>query len=443
MIKKGALNVFRNVFSACLAFLFLFGPAALGDIIKLKNGNAMETKILKEDEDFVTVQAPGGKVKIPKNEIKSIWRGSKEELVEVRGKEVFLKNGVRLYNEGRFQEAAEAFERVGTGTALIHANLGSVYATLGERQKAEENFLKALEKDPENFDNNLNAAQFFKDSRDFQRAVLFYEKAHAQKPGDRRIRKNLAYCFYQLGDYAKAADLFEALGRENDPLSLYNAALCYFKMGRAEEAALFAKELVEAPLPPPEAFLLGAEIRKEQGRLDEAAKEYENLLERHPGSAAALTGLGALYLEMKKDREALDKFSEVLTRAPDDFSANCGAARASLALGAFADAELYYKKALTLKPDDPSLLNGLGILYLKTAEPTKALEAFRQALQRNSEYVPARSNAGLAYALMNDAENALREWDRALEMDPRLEPALRNKKLLEEALQGRPDDGKN
>ena len=54
--------------------IFSFLPLASvlhAEILQLKNGNAIETKILKETEDFVVVEAPGGKVKIPKREYSS------------------------------------------------------------------------------------------------------------------------------------------------------------------------------------------------------------------------------------------------------------------------------------------------------------------------------------------------------------------------------------
>jgi len=75
-----------------LAFFlgFFFLPplpfVLLAEIVHLKNGNAMETKILKEDEEFVTVQAPGGKVKIQKNEIQTIEREPAADLSSIRGK---------------------------------------------------------------------------------------------------------------------------------------------------------------------------------------------------------------------------------------------------------------------------------------------------------------------------------------------------------------------
>ena len=68
--------------------------------------------------------------------------------------------------------------------------------------------------------------------------------------------------------------------------------------------------------------------------------------------------------------------------------------------------------------------------------PKIALGVFQKILARNDRDARAHTNAGLAYALMNDADNALKEWNRALELDPKLEPALRNKKLLEDVMQG-------
>ena len=69
-------------------------------------------------------------------------------------------------------------------------------------------------------------------------------------------------------------------------------------------------------------------------------------------------------------------------------------------------------------------------------KPKAALEIFQKIFSANDRDAKAHTNAGLAYALMSDVDNALKEWNRALELDPKLESALRDKKLLEEVMQG-------
>jgi hypothetical protein len=69
---------------------FFFSPSLSSflhaEIIQLKNGNTLEAKILKEDEKFVTVKTPGGKVKIPRNDIQMIDRGPAADLLTFREK---------------------------------------------------------------------------------------------------------------------------------------------------------------------------------------------------------------------------------------------------------------------------------------------------------------------------------------------------------------------
>ena len=86
-MKLKAPAVLFSLFSS-LFLAALFHPSALNaEIIKLKNGNSMEAKILRENEEFVVVEAPGGKVKIPKRDIKTILREPPAELPAVRDKE--------------------------------------------------------------------------------------------------------------------------------------------------------------------------------------------------------------------------------------------------------------------------------------------------------------------------------------------------------------------
>ena len=105
--KKDSLNSKSPLF--LFALFFFCAPIGRSEIIQLKNGNAMETKILKESDDFVIVQAPGGKVKIPKKDIRTIWRGSAADLLAVQGKQVCFAKGMELYKQGQFQDAVMAF----------------------------------------------------------------------------------------------------------------------------------------------------------------------------------------------------------------------------------------------------------------------------------------------------------------------------------------------
>jgi len=420
-------------------FFFLLSASSHAEIIQLKNGNAIETKILKENDEFVTVETVGGKVKIPKRDIQTIWRGSKEELLEVRGKEVYFTKGVELYKDGRFQEAAENFEQVrgpGVTDAILYANLGSAYASSGETQKAAENFLKALEQKPQDTDVLLNLSRLYESANDFKQAVTFYRKLLTLKPDDPGIQQSLAYCDYRTGDFLQAASLFQALGKKNDSVSVCNAAAAYIQAGELNRASAILSPLLENPFPIPRAYLLMAEVARLRKDYSGAEDYYEKALRNDPDVVKVNIGRGRLYLDMKEWVKAEEAFRGALVKDPGSLDAVRGLIQVFIGKEEFQEAIAQYERLAEKDPDNPAITSSIGLVYLKMNKPKAALEIFQRILARNGQDAKAHTNAGLAYALMDDADNALEEWDRALELDPKLEPALRNKALLEEVMQG-------
>lgn len=403
----------------------------------------METKILKEDEKFVTVQAPGGKVKIPKSDIRMIWRGSTAELLEAQGKQVSFSQGVKFYGKGQFEDAVDAFEKsLGPSTInpIIYANLGSAYASLGEVKKAEENFLRALEGKPHNPDVLLNLANLYEGQKNYKEATIYYLKMIPLRPDDFKAKRSLAYCLYMSRDYSGAGEVFEELGKRNDDVAVSNAAAAYIQAGEIDRASALLAGLLEKSSPVPRAYLLMAEISRLRKDFSGAENFYEKALKKDPDVAKVKVGLGRLYLDMKESDKAETVFNEVLVKDPGSLGAMQGLAKVFTERGEYPKAIAQYGRLAEKDPDDPILLSNLGMVYLKMDQPKVALDVFNKILARNDMDAKMHTNAGLAYALMNDADNALREWNRALELDPNLEPALRNKKLLEDAMQGNKDD---
>lgn len=437
-------------FKARVIFFGFFISASItsplrADIVLLKNGNAIETKILREDEKYLTVQAPGGKVKIAKNEIKTLWRGEAADSVEVRGKEVFFAKGVAFYKEGKFREAAESFEQAigpDAANAVIYANLGSSYASLGEQQKAEENFLKALEEKPNDPVILLNLAQLYQSSHRFSNAIQTCQTILLKDPSHQEAAEKLAYCYYVTGNFEESLRYYKTLKRNNEAPFLNNQASALIRLGRLKEALAILERLTSGQQATSGRIIFAkpyfnlAEIYRLQKQYKPAEDQYSIVLAKDPKNAEAKIGLGFLFLEMGDNEKAETIFREASNIESDSILARYGLAKALAKKGAYSEAAAEYRSILDKEPNNLFAHNDLGLLYLKLNQPKNALEAFQETLKIDGRYAKGHANAGLTYALMNDADNALKEWNRALELDPKLEPALQNKKLLEEAMRG-------
>ncbi len=427
---------------SAMLFLFCFAtisPLALADIIQLKNGNAIEAKVLREDDQFVIVEAPGGKVKIPKSDIKMVWRGSKEELVEVRGKAVYFAKGVEMYKSGRFKEAAESFEQsLGSDSinTVIYANLGSAYASAGEAQKAEESFLKALEGESQKPEILLNLANLYLTVKNFPRAVEVFQEYLKLRPDDEVAISGVANGYYALGQYQKAYDLYRSLKRANETPFLNNQAAALIQLRRFEEAKKILLPLTSGPVVFSKPFLNLAELYRLTGDYDESKRYYGMVLKKEPQNADAQIGMAKVLLKENNFREAEEYLGRISGSDPGNKNVKHVRAQLLAGQGELAKASVIYEEILEKDPRDWVAGNNLGLLYIKMNEPRKALDVFGRVLASNEFYAKGHANKGLAHAFLNDADKALKEWNRALEIDPGLREAAQNKKILEEAIRG-------
>jgi tetratricopeptide (TPR) repeat protein len=145
------------------------------------------------------------------------------------------------------------------------------------------------------------------------------------------------------------------------------------------------------------------------GRLSQdAIREFEKVLEKKPGFAPALLGMGQAYFQLKN----YDISQQYCRRALEIDSSLW---RAHNFIGMAYDyqnkpdwAIKSYSQAIFLNPHEGSLYNNLGISYMLTADYSKAARAFLKALESGYRIKKVYNNLGLALSQSG-------EYDRALE----------------------------
>lgn len=122
----------------------------------------------------------------------------------------FLK-GNKLYAEGKFPEAAAAFEEaIGLDPAswAYRLNLGLARKKAGQAAEAQAAFLKAAELNPGSYSANKEAGESLAMEGKFDQAKPFYEKAAELSPDDPDGRYNLGVCLVNLGESEAALASF-------------------------------------------------------------------------------------------------------------------------------------------------------------------------------------------------------------------------------------------
>ena len=190
-----------------------------------------------------------------------------------------------------------ALEELGNAKALdptypkIYDIYGLVYAMLGERAKAEENFRQGLALAPNDSDIRENWGAYLCATGREREALPEFEqvlKDPLYKTPEVALI-NAGKCSAALGENRNAEEyLRRALGvSPGNPVAAYNLALIAYRESRIGEARAWLRPVMQQPSPPAEALYLGVCLERKDGD-KEAERSYESQLRnRWPDSAEA------------------------------------------------------------------------------------------------------------------------------------------------------------
>ncbi len=166
-------------------------------------------------------------------------------------------------------------------------------------------------------------------------------------------------------------------------------------------------------------------VYMEDGRLDNAAREFQTAIRLKPDHERAYNNLGMVLVRKGRIAEAEEAFRTAVALRPDNAKAhnNLGVLYASQ--GRLKDAELEFRTAVALKPEEANAHNNLGGIYLEQGRTAEAEKEFREAIAQMPGLARAHYNLGLVLEMQERREEALSEFRKALELDPGHENARR------------------
>ena len=128
--------------------------------------------------------------------------------------------------------------------AHLHNELSTVYARLGEIDKARAELQRSLELDPRYFDTYLRLAQLELEQENWQAAYQAYQRAAELNPRDPRSYSGMAYALAKMGrlDEAIAMNRRVLALHPNDLSALQNLALLYQEQGDYAQALSYARQ---------------------------------------------------------------------------------------------------------------------------------------------------------------------------------------------------------
>jgi tetratricopeptide (TPR) repeat protein len=152
--------------------------------------------------------------------------------------------------KAKFQEALAMIKPESSDYYLV---TGEIALLDNDAQKAEENYMKAVAKAPNDFQINTSLGVFYMgldefsaDYAEYDKALIYNKKAYEVKPESEMVKENLASNYFYLEKYQEAIDLFSLTSLDKKPYNNYMIGLCYLGLENNESAKLYVQKAMDA-----------------------------------------------------------------------------------------------------------------------------------------------------------------------------------------------------
>lgn len=214
-------------------------------------------------------------------------------------------------------------------------------------------------------------------------------------------------------------------GRSQAVVELLKMADQDMDEGRLQEAAKLYQEAISMEPDNPDAHNLMGICYLRQNQLLEGAGEFKKALDINPEFLPSLNNLGSTMYRKGNYDQAIVYYEQVLgINGGEDAEVhtNLGSVyrdRATFSGGPnrdedFQQALTHYKKAIALDKNFPQAYNNLGLCYLRTRHFEEAEREIKKAVELKKNYAAAYFNLGLVEQARNDMPAALAAYQKSL-----------------------------
>jgi len=187
--------------------------------------------------------------------------------------------------------------------------------------------------------------------------------------------------------------------------AIYKAAN-YLNDGKNDEAVKeFKKALAFDPQNTTAHTYLG-KIYQGQGKIREAINEFKTVVQNDRTSVTALNNLGNAYLQDKQYVAAEKQFKSAAKMDPINPLADYTLGIMYTQTDRFAEAEKQFNKVAKVSPRDGNVPYSLGVLYNKMGRTEDAVKNLQKALTLKKDFPAANYELGAAYLKLGQTDKA-------------------------------------
>lgn len=155
----------------------------------------------------------------------------------------------------------------------------------------------------------------------YPQSEKYLTKASDLEPDDIEIQKNLAICFWYLGDKEKSNDILNKLytkNRNNPDVIADIANILFFNFKESDKAIRYLAILKQLSPSHPKVQKLSAGIAEKNGKFKEAINMYESSFKGDPEDLTTIQYLGNLLIKEEMWEKAIKHYREALEHHPNE-----------------------------------------------------------------------------------------------------------------------------
>ena len=296
----------------------------------------------------------------------------------------YYEQGMKALDEKQYQSAVDDFLKALEAEPqdyTLHFNLALAYSLQGKDTDAIPQYKKVLELKPDLYQGDLNLAISLLRTKQAAEAIPYLTAAVTQKPKEYRPNYYLASALLATGDFGKAEQAYTA-ALELDPKS-------------------------------PDAELGLAHALAKQNKLADAAPHFKKAAELNPNYRDDLLELASLYEAQNQAADAIAIYQQF----PDNPGAQERLGELRLKSGEASDAIAHFQTAVERSPTTANRA-ALVEAYIKNNEPDKALPVCEQILATEPNNFDIRMLHGRILRDQRKFPAAAQDFSRAAQMRP-------------------------
>lgn len=335
---------------------------------------------------------------------------------------------------------------------------GRIFEQFAEFDRAEEEFIKSLETNPENTLALYSLGTMYAEREDFDEAERIFEEIIRLDPSDAIVHKDLGSLYFSMGRHEEAKAEFQTavrldprnvaarfnlgtvclmsrdlVGAELNFFEILNfdiddstAARVHLSLGQTyalqndyrRTAREFSAAVGLDSANMDARFNLGVAYRALNDP-DRAREQFEIIAESNPNNIDARNELGRILVQKREFQLALDEFDAVVELDSRNLFALMHISRVYQELQRYPDAERVLITIMGIEPNNVFAHVDLGRVYGETRQYDKAVAEFKAALQINPNDPRVYFMLGEALAREDRSlSEAMDAYSSGLRLDP-------------------------